>query len=59
MKATQQLHDADQSLWSPAGPDVDALAAQLQRDGAAAFVASWKELLACLVENSSSLRKAG
>jgi transaldolase len=33
--------------------------AELQRDGATAFVASWKELLACLVEKSTNLRKAG
>jgi len=42
-----------------AGVDVNALAAELQRDGAAAFVASWKELLGCLVEKSTNLRKAG
>jgi transaldolase len=38
---------------------VNALAAQLQRDGAASFVASWKELLACLVDKSQTLKKAG
>jgi hypothetical protein len=38
---------------------VNALAAELQRDGAAAFVASWKELLACLVDKSQTLKKAG
>src|SRR3989441_1785026 len=42
-----------------AGVDLDALAAELQRDGAAAFVASWKELLACLVDKSQTLKKAG
>ncbi len=41
------------------GIDVDTLATQLQRDGAAAFVTSWKELLACLVEKTERLRKAG
>jgi transaldolase len=53
--------DAEEILgrFARAGVDVNALAAKLQRDGAAAFVASWKELLACLVDKSSSLRKAG
>src|SRR4029077_12064649 len=45
--------------FSRAGVDVDALAAELQRDGAAAFVASWKELLACLVDKSQTLQRAG
>jgi transaldolase len=42
-----------------AGIDLDALAARLQREGAAAFVASWDELLACLAEKSTALRRAG
>jgi transaldolase len=42
-----------------AGIDLDALAAQLQREGAAAFVASWDELLACLAAKSAALRRAG
>jgi len=41
------------------GVDLDALAAKLQRDGADAFVASWQELLACLVDKSQTLKKAG
>jgi len=45
--------------FAKAGVDVNALAAELQRDGAAAFVASWKELLACLVDKSQTLKKAG
>ena len=45
--------------FAKAGVDVNALAAELQRDGAAAFVASWKELLACLVNKSQTLKKAG
>ena len=45
--------------FTTAGIDLDALAATLQRDGAAAFVKSWDELLACLVDKSASLRKAG
>src|SRR5437879_6216862 len=53
--------DAEEILdrFAKAGVDVNALAAQLQRDGAASFVASWKELLACLVDKSKTLRKAG
>jgi transaldolase len=45
--------------FARAGVDVDGLAATLQRDGAAAFVTSWQELLACLVEKSQSLKKTG
>ncbi len=53
--------DAEEVLgrFARAGVELDALAAQLQRDGAAAFVTSWKELLACLEEKSSDLRRAG
>jgi transaldolase len=53
--------DAEEILdrFARAGVDVNALAAELQRDGAAAFVASWKELLACLVDKSQTLKKAG
>jgi len=53
--------DAEEVLgrFAKAGVDVNALATELQRDGAAAFVASWKELLACLVDKSQTLKKAG
>jgi len=53
--------DAEDVLdrFAQARVDLNALAAGLQRDGATAFVASWKELLACLVEKSTSLKKAG
>jgi transaldolase len=53
--------DAEDVLarFAKAGVDLDALGAELQRDGAAAFVTSWTEMLACLVDKSSSLRKAG
>jgi transaldolase len=53
--------DAEEVLdrFAQARVDLDALAAELQRDGAAAFVASWKELLACLVDKSQTLKKAG
>jgi transaldolase len=53
--------DAEQLLerFQRAGVDLDALGAKLQRDGADAFVASWQELLACLVDKSQTLKKAG
>ncbi len=45
--------------FARAGVDLDGLATQLQREGAAAFVKSWDELLACIVEKSAALKKAG
>jgi transaldolase len=42
-----------------AGIDIDALAAQLQRDGAQAFVRSWNELLARVADKSRTLASAG
>ena len=53
--------DAEDVLarFAKAGVDVDALAEQLQREGAAAFVKSWDDLLACLAEKREQLRKAG
>ncbi|TMA42201.1 MAG: transaldolase, partial [Deltaproteobacteria bacterium] len=53
--------DAEEVLdrFTQPGVDLNVLAAELQRDGAAAFVTSWKELLACLVDKSQTLKKAG
>jgi transaldolase len=53
--------DAEEVLdrFTQAGVDLDALAADLQREGAAAFVKSWDDLLACLLEKSATLRQAG
>jgi transaldolase len=42
-----------------AGIDVAALASDLQREGATAFVDSWNELMAGIVSKSETLRKAG
>jgi transaldolase len=42
-----------------AGVDLDALAARLQKDGAAAFVTSWQNLLDVLAAKGSSLAHAG
>ena len=44
--------------FASAGIDVLALAARLQDDGAAAFVRSWNELLAVIVEKGQALRRA-
>jgi transaldolase len=53
--------DAEDVLreFARAGVDVDALALQLQREGAAAFVKSWDDLLACLAAKSATLKRAG
>ena len=53
--------DAEEVLdrLTQAGVDLDALAADLQRDGAAAFVKSWDDLLARLLEKSATLKRAG
>jgi len=53
--------DAEEVLdrFTQAGVDLDALAADLQRDGSAAFVKSWDDRLACLLEKSATLRRAG
>ncbi|HEX3915380.1 MAG TPA: transaldolase [Steroidobacteraceae bacterium] len=49
--------DAEDTLarFARAGVDVDALAAQLQLDGAASFVKSWTELLKRIAEKSAAL----
>jgi transaldolase len=44
--------------FAKAGIDVDALAAQLQQDGAEAFVKSWNELMAVITSKSDVLKKA-
>jgi transaldolase len=53
--------DAEEVLdrFTQAGVDLDALAAKLQQDGAAAFVKSWDELLARIAEKSAQFEKAG
>jgi transaldolase len=49
--------DCDEILarFEAAGVDVSALAAKLQADGASAFIASWKELLNRISEQSSAV----
>src|SRR6516164_9226494 len=45
--------------FSKAGIDTDALAAQLQDEGAKSFVKSWNELMAVIASKSAALAKAG
>jgi transaldolase len=44
--------------FAKAGIDVDALAAQLQDEGAKSFVKSWNELMAVITSKSAVLKKA-
>ena len=44
--------------FAKAGIDIEALAAQLQDDGAKTFVTSWNELMKVIESKSSALRKA-
>jgi transaldolase len=72
MKATQELHDLGQSSLIPAdggdceevlaefaaaGIDIDALAARLQKDGAASFAKSWSELMTVIEAKSAALQR--
>jgi transaldolase len=52
--------DCEQVLaqFSKAGVDVDALAAQLQDEGAKSFVKSWDELMGVIDSKSAALKKA-
>ncbi|MDE2247209.1 MAG: transaldolase [Pseudomonadota bacterium] len=47
--------DAVLARIGQAGVDIDALAQQLQRDGAQAFVASWQQLLQRIADKASAL----
>jgi transaldolase len=46
------------AAFANAGVDVDALAARLQKEGAASFVKSWDDLMACIESKSAAMRKA-
>ncbi len=50
--------EAELAEFREAGIDIDALAEQLQREGADAFVKSWDDLLACIKDKSAALKKA-
>jgi transaldolase len=47
------------SRFAKAGVDVDVLAAQLQDEGAKAFVKSWSDLMSVIANKSAALQKAG
>ena len=44
--------------FTKAGVDLDALAAELQAEGAKSFVKSWNELLAVIESKSVALQRA-
>jgi transaldolase len=44
--------------FAKAGIDTDALGSQLQDEGAASFVKSWKDLMECIASKSESLKAA-
>jgi transaldolase len=44
--------------FTKAGIDVDALAAQLQEEGAKSFVKSWNDLMAVIISKSAALKEA-
>src|SRR5215472_565156 len=52
--------DCERALvsFAKAGIAVDALAAQLQNEGAASFVKSWNDLMTCVEAKSAAMRKA-
>ena len=52
--------DAEAMLarFAQAGIDIDALALQLQREGAQAFVKSWQQLLQRIVDKRAALRQS-
>jgi len=52
--------DSDKVLaqFAGAGIDVDALAGQLQAEGAKSFVSSWQELMGVITSKSTALQKA-
>jgi transaldolase len=44
--------------FANAGVDIDALATQLQEEGAKSFVKSWDDLMAVIASKSAALKKA-
>src|SRR5689334_20207677 len=50
--------DAVLASFAEAGVDIDALAARLQDEGAASFVKSWNDLMACIDGKAKAMRKA-
>ena len=58
MSGTGDVADKMLGLFAGIGIDVDKLASQLQREGAQAFVVSWKELLQRIAAKSATLSDA-
>ena len=62
LSAVLPAHDGDceevLAKFATAGVDIDALAAQLQDEGAVSFVKSWNELMACVASKSEALKNA-
>jgi transaldolase len=58
---TEDSRDGEATLarFEQAGIDIDALAVQLQRDGAQAFAASWEKLMRRIEDKSKTLVDAG
>jgi transaldolase len=50
--------EAELTQFARSGIDVDALAAQLQDEGAKSFVKSWNELMGVIAFKSAELKKA-
>ena len=52
--------DSDRVLaqFAKSGIDIDALAAQLQDEGAKSFVKSWNELMSVITSKAAELKKA-
>ena len=46
------------AAFAKAGIDIDAVAKQLQDEGAASFVKSWNDLMSCIESKSAAMRKA-
>jgi transaldolase len=59
MSADGGNSEAVLAQFRKAGIDIDALAAKLQDEGAASFVASWNELLGVIASKSALLERAG
>ncbi len=51
--------EAELAAFGKAGIDADAVAEQLQREGAESFVKSWDDLMSVIEEKTAQLKKAG
>jgi transaldolase len=51
--------EAEVAEFAKAGIDTDALAEQLQREGAESFVKSWEDLMSVIEHKTAQLKKAG